>query len=104
MAAKLKKGDRVVVIAGKDAGVKGEILSLDPTRRRAVVSGANRAVRHLKQTANRQGGRTSIELPIDLSNLMIADPEDDTPSRVGFRFEEGRKIRFAKRSGRAIDG
>ena len=105
MAAKLKTGDRVVVVTGKDAGTRGTISSVDPQRGKAVVAGVNAAVRHTKPQGGQQGGRVYREMPIDLSNLMYEDPEDKRGTRVGFRItEEGRKERFAKRSGRTIDG
>ncbi len=105
MAAKLKAGDPVVVVAGKDHGIRGTISSVDPRRGKAVVSDINVAIRHTKPQGGEQGGRIAREMPIDLSNLMYADPEDGRATRVGFRIgEEGRKERFAKRSGRTIDG
>ncbi|MCE2522659.1 MAG: 50S ribosomal protein L24 [Rhodobacteraceae bacterium] len=103
MAAKLKTGDKVVVTTGRDKGVQGEIVSVDPKSRRAVVSGANLAIRHVKQTPTSQGGRQTKEMPIDLSNLMLLDPDKGGPTRVGFRFEDGKKVRFAKKSGAKID-
>ncbi len=104
MAAKLKKGDRVQVMTGKDKGATGEILSVDRQRGRAVVSGVNVMLRHTRQTANTQGGRISAEHPVDLSNLMVVDPQEGGVTRVGFKIEDGRKIRFAKKSGAPIDG
>lgn len=103
MAAKLKTGDKVVVLAGKNKGTEGEILSVDRKAGRAVVKGVNIAIRHTKQSARGQGGRIPQEMPIDLSNLAMIDPEQGGPTRVGFRFEDGRKIRFARKSGAAID-
>jgi large subunit ribosomal protein L24 len=105
MAAKIKKGDSVVVLTGKDKGKSGEVLSVLPTEQRAVVRGINVARKHQKQTASEQGGIVSKELPIHLSNLAIADPSDGKASRVGFKItEDGRKQRVAKRSGDVIDG
>ena len=104
MAAKLKKGDNVVVLVGKDIGRTGEILSVNPKKGKAVVKEVNLAIRHMRQTQTQKGGKQAKEMPIDLSNLAYADPEDGTPTRVGFRIEEGRKVRFAKKSGRKIDG
>lgn len=101
MAAKLKKGDKVVVIAGKDKGRNGEITRVLPADGRAVVSGVNVAIRHTKQTAQSQGGRVAKELPIQLSNLALVDGNGKA-TRVGFRFENGEKIRFAKTTGEAI--
>lgn len=105
MAAKLKKGDRVVVIAGRDKGVKGEIVSVNPTERRAIVSGVNTVLRHQKQTQGQEGGRIRKEAPIDLSNLMLIDPKSGEPTRVGFKtLEDGKKVRVAKKSGEVVDG
>ena len=105
MAAKIKKGDKVVVITGRDKGKAGEVLSLSPTEGRAVVRGVNLVKRHTKATMQSEGGIISKEAAIQLSNLQIADPKDGKPSRVGFKFlEDGRKVRFAKRSGDLIDG
>ena len=104
MAAKLKKGDQVVVMAGRDKGVEGVIKSVDPKRRRAVVAGVGVAVHHRKPQPGQEGGRIGVEMPVDLSNLMLVDPESGGPTRVGFRIEEGKKVRFAKKSGSALDG
>ncbi len=104
MAAKLKKGDRVVVTTGRDKGVEGEITLIYPKNRKAVVSGVNTAIRHVKQSPNNQGGRQTREMPIDLSNLMLVDPDKGGPTRVGFRVEDGKKVRFAKKSGVTING
>ncbi len=104
MAAKLKTGDRVVVMTGKDKNVRGEITSVDPKRGKATVSGVNSAIRHVKPQGGNQGGRQVKELPIHLSNLMLEDPEQGGPTRVGFRVEDGKKVRFAKKSGARIDG
>jgi large subunit ribosomal protein L24 len=104
MAAKLKKGDRVIVLTGKDKGKEGEILSVDPKAGRAVVKGVNLVIRHTRQSAKSQGGRISKEAPIDLSNLAMKDPKTGAPTRVGFRMDGDRKVRFAKKSGELIDG
>ncbi|PTW40863.1 50S ribosomal protein L24 [Rhodovulum kholense] len=103
MAAKLKKGDKVVVLAGKDKGREGTILSVDPKAGKAVVEGLNMAVRHQRQTQTSQGGRMPKAMPIDLSNLAMVDPKEGGPTRVGFRVEDGKKVRFAKKSGEVID-
>jgi len=103
MAAKLKKGDKVVVLAGKDKGREGEILRVDPKAGKAVVQNVNVAIRHTRQSQSQQGGRVPKEMPIDLSNLAMIDPKDGGPTRVGFRLEDGRKVRFAKKSGAVID-
>jgi large subunit ribosomal protein L24 len=105
MAAKLKKGDKVVVLTGRDAGRTGEILRVIPKEERAVVRGVNLVKRHQRQTANAEGGIISKEAAIHLSNLAFADPKDGKPTRVGFKIQDdGRKVRFAKRSGELIDG
>ncbi|PZQ96554.1 MAG: 50S ribosomal protein L24 [Cereibacter sphaeroides] len=101
MAAKLKKGDRVVVLAGKDKGKKGEISSVSPKDNKAVVDGVNVAVRHTKQSQTSQGGRIAKPMPIDLSNLAIVDANGKA-TRVGFRMEGDKKVRFAKSTGEAI--
>ena len=106
MAAKIKKGDRVQVLAGRDKGKRGEVLRVEPTENRAFVQGVNMVKRHEKpQGLNRPGGIVEKEGPIHLSNLAMSDPKDGKPSRVGFRIlDDGRKVRFAKRSGDLIDG
>ncbi len=104
MAAKLKKGDRVVVLAGRDKGKEGEILRVLPKESRAVVAGVNMVVRHTRQSQASQGGRIPKEASIDLSNIAMIDPKDGGATRVGFRFEDGKKVRFAKKSGETIDG
>ncbi|SNS92629.1 50S ribosomal protein L24 [Tropicimonas sediminicola] len=101
MAAKLRKGDKVVVLAGKDKGKTGQIESVDPKSGKAVVGGINIAIRHTRQTQNSQGGRIAKAMPIDLSNLAIVDGKGK-PTRVGFREEDGKKVRFAKTTGDAI--
>ncbi len=105
MAAKLKKGDRVIVLAGRDKGKEGEITRVIPTAGRALVSGVNMVIRHTRPTQNDQGGRLLKEIPIGLSNIALVDPKDGGPTRVGFKFlEDGKKVRFAKKSGEVIDG
>ncbi len=105
MAAKLKKGDKVVVIAGKDKGKRGEITSVLPTEGKAVVQGVSLVKRHTRPTQTSAGGIVTKEVPIQLSNLMIEDPKDGAPSRVGFKtLDDGKKVRFAKKSGEVIDG
>jgi large subunit ribosomal protein L24 len=101
---KIKKGDHVVVITGKDKGKKGEVLKMLPDENRAVVSGVAMVRRHQKQTAAQEGGIIAKEAPIHLSNLALEDPKDGKPTRVGYKFlKDGRKVRFAKRSGEVID-
>ncbi|MFN3892885.1 MAG: 50S ribosomal protein L24 [Beijerinckiaceae bacterium] len=104
MAAKIKKGDKVVILAGRDKGRTGEVIKVMPDENRALVRGLNMVRRHQRQTANQEGGIISKEAPVDLSNLAIADPKDGKATRVGFKIlEDGRKVRFAKRSGDLID-
>ncbi|MDG1116961.1 MAG: 50S ribosomal protein L24 [Flavimaricola sp.] len=101
MAAKLKKGDTVIVLTGKDKGKKGEITSVDPSAGKAVVDGLNVAIRHVKQSQNDQGGRTPKSMPIALSNLAIVDANGKA-TRVGFRMEGDAKVRYAKTTGDVI--
>jgi large subunit ribosomal protein L24 len=104
MAAKLRKGDNVVVLAGKDKGRKGEITRVVPKENKAVVAGVNVAIRHTRQSQNSQGGRIAKEMPIELSNLALVDPKTGEATRVGFRIEGDKKVRFAKKSGVTING
>lgn len=105
MAAKLKKGDRVVVLTGRDKGKTGEIVKVFPSEGRALVRGVNQVKRHQRQTASQEAGIITKEAPLQISNLAYADPKDGKPTRVGFKvLEDGRKVRFAKRSGDLIDG
>jgi len=101
MAAKLKKGDKVRVLAGKDKGRDGEIVSVDPKSGKAVVEGINIAIRHTRQSQNSQGGRIPKAMPIDLSNLALLDA-NGKPTRVGFRVDDGKKVRYAKTTGEAV--
>jgi len=105
MAAKIRKGDKVIVLAGRDKGRTGEVIEVRPTEGRALVRGINMVKRHQRQTAQQEGGIISKELPVHLSNIAIADPRDGKPTRVGFKLrDDGKKIRIAKRSGAEIDG
>jgi large subunit ribosomal protein L24 len=105
MALKIKKGDHVVVLTGKDKGKHGEVLKVMPEENRAIVKGIAMIRRHQRQTATQDGGIISKEAAIHVSNLAIEDPKDGKPTRVGFKFlKDGRKVRFAKRSGEVIDG
>ena len=101
MAAKLKKGDTVIVLAGKDKGKQGEIQSVDPTANKAVVEGVNVAIRHTKQSQSNQGGRQPKAMPVDLSNLAMMD-KNGKATRVGFRMDGDKKVRFAKTTGDAL--
>ena len=105
MAAKIRKGDKVVVLSGRDKGRTGEVIEVRPAESRALVRGINLVKRHQKQTAAQDGGIISKEAPVHLSNLALADPRDGKPTRVGFSvLPDGRKVRVAKRSGAEIDG
>ncbi|MFT5868057.1 MAG: large subunit ribosomal protein L24 [Paracoccaceae bacterium] len=102
MAAKLKKGDKIVVLAGKDKGQEGTISSVDPKSGKAVVDGVNLAIRHTKQSQTNQGGRIPVAMPIQLSNLALLD-SNGKATRVGFKMEDGKKVRFSKTTGDVID-
>jgi large subunit ribosomal protein L24 len=105
MAAKIKKGDKVVVLTGRDRGRTGEVIEVRPTEGRALVRGVNLVKRHQKQSAQQEGGIISKEAPIHLSNIAYADPKDGKPTRIGFKvLTGGKKVRVAKRSGAEIDG
>ena len=101
MAAKLRKGDKVVVLAGKDRGKQGEITQVMPKDGKAVVDGINMAIRHTRQSQTSQGGRIAKAMPIDLSNLALMDANGKA-TRVGFRMEGDQKVRFAKTTGDVI--
>jgi len=108
MAARIKKGDRVVVIAGRDKGRTGEIIEMRRAEGRALVRGINMVKRHQQQSATQEGGIITKEAPIHLSNIALADPKDGKPTRVGFKLigsgDAKKKVRVAKRSGVEIDG
>jgi large subunit ribosomal protein L24 len=100
---KIKKGDSVVVLTGRDKGKRGEVIEVRPKENRALVRGINVVRRHQRQTASQEGGIISKEAAIQISNLALEDPKDGKPTRVGFRLlEDGKKVRFAKRSGEII--
>ena len=101
MAAKLKKGDKVIVLSGKDKGKTGTISSVDPKSNKAIVDGVKIAIRATRQTQTSQGGRIPKAMPIDLSNLSLVDA-NGKPTRVGFRMEGDQKVRFAKTTGDVI--
>jgi len=104
MAARIKKGDTVIVIAGRDKGRKGEVLKVLPRENRAIVKGVNIVKRHQRPTQSQAGGIVEKEAPVHVSNLAHIDPKDGKPTRVGFKvLEDGRKVRYAKRSGEVID-
>lgn len=101
---KLRKGDRVIVLSGRDKGKRGEILKMLPKENRAIVQGVNQVKRHQRQTQAQEGGIIVKEAPVNISNLAIQDPKDGAPARVGFRIlDDGRKVRYSKRSGEIID-
>ena len=108
MAAKIRKGDKVIVLTGRDKGRTGEVIEVRPADARALVRGVNMVKRHQRQTAQQEGGIISKEAPIHLSNVALADPKDGKPTRVGFKFvgkgDDRKKVRVAKRSGVEIDG
>ncbi len=101
---RIRKGDNVVVLAGRDRGKTGEVLRMIPKEERALVRGVNLVRRHQKQTPTAQGGIITKEMPIHISNISLVDSASGKPTRVGFRMHEGRKVRFAKRTGDQIDG
>jgi large subunit ribosomal protein L24 len=102
---KIRKGDKVVVLAGKDKGRTGEVVQVMPKDDKAIVRGVNMVRRHQKQSQSQEGGIIAKEAPIHLSNIAIADPKDGkTPTRVGFEVRDGKKVRVAKRSGEVING
>jgi len=102
---KIRKGDKVIVLAGKDKGRSGEVLSVQPKEDTALVRGVNLIRRHQKQSQSQEGGIITKEAPIHLSNIALADPKDGKPTRVGFAIQkDGKKVRVAKRSGEVING
>ncbi len=104
MAAKIRKGDKVVVISGRDKGRSGEVIEVRKTQDRALVRGIHMVKRHQKQSAQQEGGIVAKDSSVHLSNLAVADPKDGKPTRVGFKIVGDKKVRFAKRSGVEIDG
>ena len=108
MAAKIRKGDKVIVLNGRDKGRTGEVFEVRPDQNKALVRGVNMVKRHQRQSPTQEGGIVSKEGPVHLSNLALADPKDGKPTRVGFKFvgegHDRKKLRFAKRSGVEIDG
>ena len=105
MAAKIKKGDKVIVLTGKDKGKTGDVLQVFPTENRVLVSGVNIAKRHTKAQGATEGGIINKNLPIHISNVALRDPKSGKPTRVGFKtLDGGKKARVAKRSGEVING
>ncbi len=104
MAAKIKTGDMVQVLSGRDSGKRGDVVSVNPKTNKAIVRGSNMVTRHMRPRMGQEGGKVEKEMPINLSNLALIDPADDKPTRVGFKLDEaGNKVRYAKRSGEMID-
>jgi large subunit ribosomal protein L24 len=105
MGLKLKRGDTVVVISGKEKGKRGEVERVLPRENRIVVGGVNVRTRHARPSQQNQQGLYHFEAPIDASNVMLVDPNSGEPTKVGYRFTEaGEKLRVARKSGRDIDG
>jgi large subunit ribosomal protein L24 len=105
MGLKIKRGDTVVVISGKEKGKRGEVERVEPAKGRVVVSGVNERTRHARPSQNNQEGLFTFEAPIHVSNVMVVDPDSGEPTRVGYRFTDSEeKIRVSKKSGKDIDG
>jgi large subunit ribosomal protein L24 len=104
MAAKIKKGDKVVMLSGKDKGKTGEVVRVMPKEHKVVVSGVNTVKRHQRPTQTNAGGIEEKDAPVHVSNVAIADPKSGEPTRVGFEVRDGKKVRVAKKSGEVIDG
>jgi len=101
---KIKSGDTVIVLTGKDKGREGQVVSVNPKENRAIVSGVNMVKRHMRASAGQEAGIVNKEASMDLSNLAVKDPKDGKPTRVGFEVKDGKKVRIAKRSGEVING
>lgn len=105
MGLKIKKGDTVQVISGKEKGKRGEVERVIPREDRVVVSGVNVRTRHARPTQNNQQGLYTFEAPLHVSNVMLVDPDSGEPTKIGYRFTEaGQKIRVSKKTGKDIDG
>ncbi|MGJ3231163.1 MAG: 50S ribosomal protein L24 [Oceanicaulis sp.] len=104
MAAKIKKGDKVVILTGRDKGKTGEVVRVMPSEDRVVVSGVNTVKRHQRPTQTSAGGIEEKDAPIHVSNVAHLDPKSGEPTRVGFEIRDGKKVRVAKKSGEVIDG
>ena len=105
MGLKIKRGDTVVVVSGKDKGKRGEVERVIPKKNRVVVNGVNERTRHARPSQNNQQGLFTFDAPIDISNVMLVDPSSGDPTKVGYRFtDSGEKVRVAKKTGRDIDG
>ena len=104
MAARIKKGDTVILLAGKDKGKRGQVREVLAKVDKVVVEGINSVITHKKQTKDSAGGRVPKNAPVHMSNVALLDPKNDVPTRVGFIIKDGKKVRVAKKSGEAIDG
>jgi large subunit ribosomal protein L24 len=105
MALKIKRGDTVVVISGKEKGKRGEVKEVQPKKGRLVVEGVNERTRHARPSQNNQQGLFTFDAPIDVSNVMLVDPDSGEPTRVGYRFtDSGQKVRVSRKTGKDIDG
>jgi large subunit ribosomal protein L24 len=105
MAAKIKKGDEVIVLTGRDKGRTGKVLEVRPTESKLVVDGVNIATRHVKPSqVDPQGGMKRTPAALHVSNVALVDPKNGGPTRVGFKVVDGKKVRVAKKSGEVIDG
>ena len=104
MAARIKKGDTVMVLAGKDKGKRGQVIEVLTKSDKVVIEGLNSVITHKKQTKDSAGGRIPKNAPMHVSNVALLDPRDDVPTRVGFVLKDGKKLRVAKKSGEVIDG
>ena len=103
MAAKIKKGDEVQIIAGKDKGERGKVLRVNSDKGRVLVEGLNMVKRHRRAMQNQEGGIIDMEAPLSISNVLVVDPSDNKPCRVGFEVKDGVKKRVSKRTGTALD-
>ncbi len=104
MGLRIKRGDTVVVISGKEKGKRGEVERVEPKKERVVVTGVNVRTRHARPSQQNQEGLFTFEAPIHVSNVMIVDPDSGEPTRIGYRFtDSGEKIRVSKKSGKDID-
>ena len=103
MAAKIKKGDEVEIIAGKDRGQRGKVLAVNPTRRRVIVEGLNMVKKHRKAAQNQEAGIIEREASLHMSNVMVIDPNENTPCRVGIESRDGKRVRISKKSGALLD-
>ena len=103
MAAKIKKGDKVQIMAGKDKGGRGNVLQVFPKSGKVLVEERNVVKKHQKPGQNKEGGIIDKEMPLNISNVMVVDPNDDRPCRVGFEIREGKKTRVSRRTGAVLD-